>query len=179
VGALPPPFLKNQEIAMQTQLIATLIAFAALGSGSWASAQNAPGSDPIVIQGKVTFVPLPLKNPIPASQPLDPSPQLPPGLQAMIARFEADAYNALGSGSGTIQTGKDVVSVQTGNALQRTCTTNVASNIAGPSTTGGAVSPSGSPIGPNPAAAGPTGQLGSAITNQIAVLQGNLVTICN
>ena len=164
---------------MQTPLTATLIAFAALGWGSWACAQNAPGSDPIVIPGKVTFVPLPLKNPIPASQPLNPSSQLPPGLQAMIARFEADAYNALGSGSGTIQTGNDVVSVQTGNTLQRTCTTNVASNVGGAPTTSGPVSPSGNPIGPNPAAAGPSGRFGNPVANQVAVLQGNLVTICN
>lgn len=157
--------------------INVLIAFVIAGFGPRAHAQNAPGTDPIVISGKISFEGLPMGQPS-VSEPLDRRSELPSWLQAKIVRLEAKAYAALGGGDGTIYTEQDVVSRQTGNALQKTCTTNVASNAGTPTTTG-PVSPSGNPIGPNAGAAGPGGRFGpGATTNQIAVLRGNLVTIC-
>lgn len=162
---------------MKSRLSNALFAFAALGLGTSAMAQNAPGSDPIVITGKVSFVPLPMAKPAP-SKPLDPSTDLPPGLAAKVARFEAVAFSALGDGGGSVQTGNDVVTSQSGNALQKTCTTNVASNTLTPPT-GGPVTPSGNPIGPAPNAMGPTGKYApGANIDQVAVLRGDLVTIC-
>lgn len=151
-------------------LLNALIAFAILGFSKNAQAQStaqtqlAPGSDPIVITGKVSFTPLPIAKP-PTSTPMGPSTDLPPSLQAKISRLEAMAYSALNGGNGTVQTGADVISTQTGNALQKTCTTNVASNTY-TQTAGGVISPSGAPTGPVTNA------------NQIAVLAGDLVTIC-
>lgn len=158
-------------------ILISMGAFAVSGLSTSAHAQNAPGSDPIVISGPITFSGLPMGKAAP-SKPLDRSSELPSWLQAKIIRLEAKAYAALEGGDGVIQTGQDVVTVQTGNALQKTCTTNVASNVATP-VAGGPVSPSGNPIGPNPGAAGPAGKFGpGSIADQIAVLRGNLVTIC-
>lgn len=156
---------------------AALVAFVIPGSLQNARAQNAPGSDPIVIPGTVAFSGLPMRAPDP-SKPLDKGMELPSWLQAKIVRLEAKAYAGLAGGDGTIYTEQDVVSRQTGNALEKNCTTNVASNVGAP-VSGGPVSPSGAPIGPNPTASGPAGRYGvGSAADQIAVVRGNLVTIC-
>ena len=77
-----------------------------------------------------------------------------------MTRYEAKAFNMLDGGDGTIRTERDVISTQSGNALQRNCTTEVASNTyAG-------------------AATGPSGRYGPGKQEQIAVLRGDVVTIC-
>ncbi len=123
-------------------------------------AQDAPGSDPIVLHEQVSYMALPVP-PVSPSRQLDPSDNLPAWLQAKVNRFEIKAFATLEGGDGTVQTERDVVTMQRGNALQRTCETNIASNV-------GAA-----------AAAGPTGRYGpGAGQDQIVVLRGDLVTIC-
>ena len=101
-----------------------------------------------------------LPGPARASEPLYLGTGIPSFLQAKIARYEAKAFSALEGGDGTIHTEKDVISRQTGNALQRTCTTDVASNTVVPTV-------------------GPSGRYGpGAGGDQIAVLRGDVVTIC-
>ena len=85
---------------------------------------------------------------------------MPSGLSAKIARIEAKTYAELAGQDGTIYTERDVISRQTGNALERTCTTDVASNTITP-------------------AVGPSGRYGPGTGgDQIAVLRGDVVTIC-
>lgn len=145
---------------MKSTLIHLALALGLLAGWQGAAwAQNAPGSDPIVISGRVNYLALPT----PAVQPSEAiylGSGMPPGLQAKIARFEAKAFAKLEGGDGTLHTEKDVVSRQTGNALERTCTTEVASNTIAPT-------------------AGPSGRYGPGTGgDQIAVLRGDVVTIC-
>ena len=159
-------------------LMNAMVALAALGLSPAAHGQNAPGSDPIIISAPIGFQGLPFPEPKP-SDPLDRTNAIPSWLKAKIIRLEAKAYAALEGGDGVIQTGQDVVTMQTGNALQKNCTTNVASNTAIPAAGGTVTSPSGAAVGPNPAASGPAGKYGAGTAlNQIAVLRGSLVTIC-
>ncbi len=135
------------------------MALSGLAQSHCALAQGAPGSDPIVLGGKVSYLALPTP-PARTSEPLHLGTGIPSFLQAKIARFEAKAFSALEGGDGTVHTEKDVVSRQTGNALQRTCTTDVASNTITP-------------------AVGPSGRYGPGTGgDQIAVLRGDVVTIC-
>lgn len=136
---------------------ALLLAAFGLGQGAWA--QSAPGTDPIVLGAKVGYLALPTA-PVQPSAGLDASTELPSWLQAKVSRYEAMGFAKLDGGDGTIYTNNDVVSRQTGNALQRTCTTDVASNT----------------ITPGPA--GPSGRYGPGQQSQIAVLRGDVVTIC-
>lgn len=155
-----------------------MVALAALGLSPTAHAQNAPGSDPIIISGSIGFQGLPMPEPKP-SDTLDRPGAIPSWLKAKVVRLEAKAYAALEGGDGVVQTGQDVVTMQTGNALQKNCTTNVASNTAIPAPGGTVTSPSGAAVGPNPTASGPSGKYGAgAAVNQLAVLRGSLVTIC-
>lgn len=144
---------------MKLKLMHVALAMALSGPGQGAWAQGAPGSDPIVVGGKVSYLALPA-GPARASEPLYLGTGIPSFLQAKIARYEAKAFSALEGGDGTIHTEKDVISRQTGNALQRTCTTDVASNTVVPTV-------------------GPSGRYGpGAGGDQIAVLRGDVVTIC-
>lgn len=136
-----------------------VLLFGLTGFSAMTWAQQAPGSDPIVLANPVGYLALPTA-PFQASEQLNNGEEMPAWLQAKIARFEAKAFAKLEGGNGTVYTEKDVVSRQTGNALQRTCTTEVASNTIAPT-----VGPSGR-YGPN------TGG------DQIAVLRGDVVTIC-
>ncbi|MDO5623565.1 MAG: hypothetical protein Q4G71_02635 [Pseudomonadota bacterium] len=147
---------------MKTIAIRTMLACATLAASVAAAAQNAPGSDPIMIGGGVSYLQLP-GAPMQASGQIDSHTELPAWLQAKVTRYEIKAFNELDGGNGTVYTQRDVVSRQTGNALQRNCVTDVASNTY----TGGA------------AAAGPAGRYGPGTTpDQMVVLRGDLVTIC-
>lgn len=122
-------------------------------------AQLAPGSDPIVLNTQIDYLALPTAPLLPSEQ-LNNAEELPSWLQAKISRFEAKAFAKLEGGDGTVYTEKDVVSRQTGNALNRTCTTEVASNTVAPT-------------------AGPSGRYGPGSGgDQIAVLRGDVITIC-
>lgn len=124
-----------------------------------ASAQLAPGSDPIILQGPVNYLALPVP-PVRVSDGLDDAGNMPAWIEAKVSRYEAKAFAKLEGESGTVYTEKDVVSRQTGNALERTCTTEVASNTVAPGV-------------------GPSGSYGPGNNQeQIAVLRGDLITIC-
>lgn len=135
-----------------------LTALAGLPAAAWA--QQPPGSDPIVMAGaRVSYLAMPTP-PAATSEQLHLGIGIPSSLQAKIARYEAKAFAQLEGGDGTVYTNKDVVSRQTGNALQRTCTTDVASNTITPTV-------------------GPSGRYGPGTGgDQIAVLRGDVVTIC-
>lgn len=136
-----------------------ILASAALCFASGAWAQYAPGSNPIVINDPVSYLSLPTA-PFRPSEQLKSDNDIPAWLQAKVARFEAKAFSELGDSSGVVKTERDVVSRQTGNALNRTCTTEVASNTITPGI-------------------GPSGQYGPGSNpDQIAVLRGNVITIC-
>ncbi|HMN21130.1 MAG TPA: hypothetical protein PKA16_07035 [Ottowia sp.] len=144
---------------MKPRLLHAALAGALLGLCQGAWAQLAPGSDPIVLGAQVNYLAMPTAAPQ-ASGQLDGANAMPSWVQAKIARYEAKAFSDLEGGSGTVRTDKDVISVQKGNALERTCTTNVASNTITPT-------------------AGPSGRYGPGTgTEQIAVLRGDVVTIC-
>lgn len=122
-------------------------------------AQLAPGSDPIVLNTPIDYLALPTA-PLAPSEQLNNAEELPSWLQAKISRFEAKAFAKLEGDDGTIYTNKDVISRQTGNALNRTCTTEVASNTVAPGV-------------------GPSGRYGPGSGgDQIAVLRGDVITIC-
>ncbi|NZA03521.1 hypothetical protein H0I39_21090 [Ottowia beijingensis] len=112
-----------------------------------------------MLNGQVSYLALPAPPFQPSGQ-IENETDIPSWLQAKVSRYEAKAFSALEGGSGTVQTERDVVSRQTGNALQRTCTTEVASNTIAPT------------------AAGPSGRYGMSGGDQIAVLRGDVVTIC-
>lgn len=131
----------------------------ALGATTATWAQNAPGSDPIVLGSEVQYMALPGPTPQ-ASLPLDPDSAIPSWLQAKIDRYEAKAFAQLEGGNGAVYTERDVVTRQTGNALSRTCTTEVASNTY------------------NSSAAGPAGRYGPNGQDQMVVLRGDVVSIC-
>lgn len=145
--------------SIKSSLTASALVLAALGLCQGAWAQLAPGSDPIVLGNQISYLALPTA-PVQPSGQLDSNAEMPSWVQAKVSRYEAKAYAKLDGGSGTIRTDNDVISVQRGNALERTCSTSVASNVG-------------------PAAAGPAGRYGPGTTgDQIAVLRGDVVTIC-
>ena len=146
---------------MKPSIFRIALALSALGCAQMASAQGAPGSDPITLQGAVSYLALPAP-PVQPSQPMDQMTDIPSWLQAKVRRFEAKAFADLEGASGTVYTERDVISTQRGNALQRTCETNVASNV-----------------GAAAAAAGPSGRYGpGAGQDQMVVLRGDVITIC-
>ena len=145
---------------MKPGIFSIAMALAALCGPQALWAQAAPGSDPIILGAAVSYLELPVPA-ITPSAPLDQTADMPSWLHAKVTRFEAKSFADLGGDSGTIHTERDVISTQRGNALQRTCETNIASNV-------GAA-----------AAAGPAGRYGPGTAqNQMVVLRGDLVTIC-
>ena len=145
---------------MKHSIFRASVALVALLGGQAVWAQGAPGSDPIILTDQVSYLALPA----PAFQPsgqLEQSGEMPAWLQAKVTRFEAKAFADVGGGSGVVFTERDVISTQRGNALQRTCSTNVASNVG------------------QAAAAGPANRYGPGSgQDQMVVLRGDLVTIC-
>jgi len=136
-----------------------LAAVAALCAAFTASAQGAPGSDPIVLQGRVSYLELPTVAPA-RSKEIDRAISMPPRIQAKVNRYEAKAFAALEGADGTIQSGQDVISTASGNALERNCTQSLASTSAA-------------------ASAGPSGRYGvGSAADQVVVLRGDLVNIC-
>ena len=117
------------------------------------AAQAGPGEDPVTITSKVTFTTGPW---VPSAKSTDISYNrgMPDHVQAKIARYSAQAYTSNTAG---ISTERDVVQSVKTNATQTTCVQSVGSNSI--------VTPAG----------------GSATMtgDQIVVLRGDLINICN
>ncbi|MFC5523394.1 hypothetical protein [Polaromonas jejuensis] len=115
-----------------------------------AAAQNAPGEDPVRLDKKITIQMLPL-GAAPRSGNINPSTDMPAWQRARVARYEAKAFSG---NPGDILSKKDVVSTATSDGFKTTCTQTIGSNVA-------TTTPAGSP------------------KEQIVVLRGDLVNICN
>lgn len=126
------------------------IGLCTLGWGFQAAAQHAPGEDPVVLDRKVSIQMLP-NGSAPRSGYMNPSGDMPAWQKARIARYEAKAFSG---NPGDILTNKDVVSSATSDGYKTTCTQTIGSNVA-------TTTPAGSP------------------KEQIVVLRGDLVNICN
>lgn len=118
-----------------------------------AHAQPAPGEDPVVLQGRVSHMLLPLNNAM-KSGVMMPEIQTPSWMQAKIARLQAKAYGADTTG---VLTDEDVVASQNTVGLRRTCIQDI-----------GSATPTG--LG--------TGRYGPQNDPQVVVLRGDLVNIC-
>lgn len=129
-----------------------LLLLAALGSSA-ALAQSAPGEDPVVLSNKVAPSGLPLNNQ-PRSTGLDKSTELPAWMRAKVSRYTAKAYSGYTEG---IYTEADVVTTATNEGFRRTCTQEIATRANNPA----------------------TGRPGTVGQDQIVVLRGDLVNICN
>jgi hypothetical protein len=119
-----------------------------------AAAQNAPGTDPVRLETKVIIQGLP-NGPAPRSGNIGPPAEIPPWQRAKIARYEAKAFSG---NRGNILTEKDVVNTNTTDGFKTTCTQSIGSNTTAPGITTGA---------------------GFKPSEQIVVLRGDLVNICN
>jgi hypothetical protein len=132
-----------------------LLLLVAACSGNLAVAQSAPGEDPISLQGRVSYQMLPLGG-APKSSSINFSTDIPAWQKARIARYEAKAFSG---NKGDILTEKDVVNTATSDGFKTTCTQSIGSTAAPTMgiVTGAGVKP----------------------TQQVVVLRGDLVNICN
>ena len=130
-----------------------------LGLASWlvstsAAAQNAPGTDPVRIESKVILQGMP-NGPAPRSGNIGPTAEIPPWQRAKITLYEAKAFSG---NRGNILTEKDVINTASSDGFKTTCTQTIGSTVAPAGiTTGGGFKPK----------------------DQIVVLRGDLVNICN
>jgi hypothetical protein len=132
------------------QLVAIIVGLAAVCSCAVASAQSAPGEDPIQLHNKVSIQMLPLGGP-PKSGSLNFATDMPNWQKAKISRYEAKAFSANTEG---ILTEKDVVNTASSDGFKTTCTQSIGSTSGN---TGPGVKPA----------------------QQVVVLRGDLVNICN
>lgn len=126
----------------------------ALQTSPAALAQNAPGEDPIRIESKVIIQGLP-NGAAPRSGNIGPVAEIPPWQRAKIARYEAKAFSG---NKGDILTEKDVVNTANNDGFKTTCTQTIGSVVNAPGITTGA---------------------GFKPNQQVVVLRGDLVNICN
>lgn len=119
----------------------------------WALAQSAPGEDPVVLTQKTVPTGLPLNNQ-PRSTGLDRSTDLPAWMRAKVSRYTAKAYSADTRG---IVTEADAVTSASADGFRRTCTQEIATRTTGQN----------------------AGRYGPQAQDQIVVLRGDLVNICN
>lgn len=120
-----------------------------------ATAQNVPGTDPVQIEKKVILQGMP-NGPAPRSGNIGAPAEIPPWQRAKITLYEAKAFSG---NRGNILTEKDVVNTNTSDGFKTTCTQSIGSNTA--------------------PAAGITTGAGFKPNNQVVVLRGDLVNICN
>ena len=128
--------------------------FLALQTGLKTAAQNAPGTDPIRLEGKVTLQGLPY-GAAPRSGNISPPAEIPAWQRAKIARYEAKAFSG---NTGNILTEKDVINTANSDGFKTTCTQSIGSTVRPTGITTGA---------------------GFMPNDQIVVLRGDLVNICN
>ena len=132
------------------KLVAVILGLAAVGSCAVSSAQSAPGEDPIQLQNKISIQMLPMGGP-PKSGSINFATDMPDWQKAKISRYEAKAFSANTDG---ILTEKDVVNTASSDGFKTTCTQSIGSTSG---STGAGVKP----------------------TQQVVVLRGDLVNICN
>ena len=131
-------------------LIAGLTASLLLAAGV---VKAGPGEDPVTITSKVTFTMGPMA-PTAKSTDINYNRGIPDDVQAKIARYSAQAFTSNSTG---ISTERGVVQSVKTNGTQTTCVQSVGSNaIATPG--GGSVTVSG---------------------DQIVILRGDMINICN
>lgn len=135
-------------------LLRFCVGLGALQACSAAFAQNAPGTDPVRIDSRVVIQGLP-NGPAPRSGNIAPPAEIPAWQRAKIARYEAKAFSG---NRGDILTERDVINTANSDGFKTTCTQSIGS-ISTP--------------------AGITTGAGFQQTNQIVVLRGDLVNICN
>lgn len=135
-----------------TGITRTLLATAVTCALAPIAALAAPGEDPVTISGRVTYLQLPTA-PVARSGNLEYRKDLPDDVAAKVSRYTAKAYTP---NLGDIKTEKDVVqSVQT-NGTQTICTQSIGSVSAA------------------------SGQgVKSTDKDQVVVLRGDLINICN
>ena len=122
--------------------------------GMNAAAQNVPGTDPVRIESKVVLQGLP-NGPAPRSGNIAPLAEIPPWQRSKITLYEAKAFSG---NRGNILTEKDVINTASSDGFKTTCTQTIGSTVAPAGiTTGGGFKPK----------------------DQIVVLRGDLVNICN
>ena len=117
-----------------------------------ASAQNAPGEDPVILTKRIGLQ-MQLDGGAARSRPLD-NAEMPASMRAKVARFEAKANTGTAPG---IFTDADVSRETTSDGFQKTCIQEV-----GSSTTAGSFG----------------GRLIGGNNQQVVVLKGDLVNIC-
>ena len=131
-----------------------LVGVGSLQLGTNATAQNAPGTDPVRIESKVILQGLP-NGPAPRSGNIARPAEIPPWQRSKIALYEAKAFSG---NRGNILTEKDVINTASSDGFKTTCTQTIGSTVAPAGiTTGGGFKPK----------------------DQIVVLRGDLVNICN
>lgn len=142
--------LRTGRTSMHSSMIAFLIALA-FACALLRPAHAAPGEDPVTIHNRVTYLQLPTAVQA-RSGSIQYRKDMPDNVSAKATRYTAKAFSG---NVGTIATERDVVqSVQT-NGLQTKCTQSV-----------GSVSAEG-------------GSISMTNNEQIVVLRGDLINICN
>ncbi|WP_341911405.1 hypothetical protein [Polaromonas sp. YR568] len=132
---------------------ATMAALFLMGS-AWA--QNAPGEDPVILTKRIAVQMAPIGGARPSS-PMESMTSLPAWMKAKVARYEAKANSDQTNG---ISTDADAVRSASSDGFKKTCIQEVGSTTTASSATGAR-------------------QNGFSSNQQIVVLKGDLVNICN
>jgi hypothetical protein len=114
------------------------------------SLAQVPGEDPVVLQKKQLIQMLPLGNAPTSTAPVFRT-DLPDWQRAKTSKYQAKAFNIE---KGSVMTGEDVINTANDNGAKTSCTQSIASNVV----------PKGATL---------QGK------DQIVVLRGDLVNICN
>lgn len=131
--------------------LAFLVAGGALLANALPALAQVPGEDPLILQRKQVIQMLPLGSAPKSNAPVL-NAEMPAWQRAKVARYEAKAFNL---DTGGVQTGEDVINTAREDGFKTTCTQSIASTVVPKSSTarGG--------------------------NEQIVVLRGDLVNICN
>lgn len=129
---------------------ALLVAGGALLANALPALAQVPGEDPLILQRKQVIQMLPLGSAPKSSAPVL-NADMPAWQRAKVARYEAKAFNP---DTGAVQTGQDVINAARDDGFKTTCTQSIASTVV----------PRGSTV---------------RGAEQIVVLRGDLVNICN
>lgn len=117
----------------------------------------APGEDPVILNQPVQHLSLPLNNAA-RSQGLETQDDMPSYIKAKVARFEAKAFSDQAAG---IATDSDVVTRVNAQGQRKTCVQEVGSTT------------------PATGTAGAFNRYGPSPQQQVVVLRGDLINVCN